>query len=147
MGATPTKCREILELRGSSIAGALAKPLQADILSKEMMPLRSSRCGQSRPSGCAQVRGKAICMFLMLLNGRVGGQQILNLSQPPNSKSNDVNHTEPEFFLQAVNEMKVGARETNGRRLEFLVLHELKFCNWTIGLSLLKINWRVLGDI
>ena len=77
-------------------------------------------------------------MVLMLL--KVGGQQILNLSQSPNSKPNDVNHAEPEFFLQALNEMKVGVRETNGRRLEFLVLHQPKFCNWTIGMSLPKIN-------
>ena len=82
-------------------------------------------------------------VFLTLL--KVGGQQILTLSQAPNSKPNDVNHTEPEFFLQALNEMKVGVRETNGRGLEFLVLHELKFCNWTIGLSLLKIN-RECGE-
>jgi hypothetical protein len=77
-------------------------------------------------------------VFLTLL--KIGGRQILTLSQAPNSKPNDVNHTEPELFLQAFNEMKVGARETNGRRLEFLVLHELKFCNWTTGLSLPKIN-------
>jgi hypothetical protein len=63
-------------------------------------------------------------VFLTLLNGRVGGQQILILSQAPNRKPNDVSHTEPEFFLQAVNEMQVRVGEANGRRLEFLVLHD-----------------------
>jgi len=43
----------------------------------------------------------------MLLRGGGDGQQILNLSQAPNRESNDVNHTEPELFLEAVNEMQV----------------------------------------
>ena len=46
-------------------------------------------------------------MFLTPSNGRFGGQQILSLSQASNREPNDVNHTEPEFFLQAVDEMKV----------------------------------------
>jgi len=49
-----------------------------------------------------------------------------------------VNHTEPEFLLQAVNEIKVRVCEANGRRLEFLVLHESQFRNRMIGLSLRK---------
>ena len=61
---------------------------------------------------------------LTLTEGRVGGQHILILSQAPNRKPNDVNHTEPEFFLQATNEMQVRVGEANGCRLEFLVFHE-----------------------
>jgi hypothetical protein len=64
---------------------------------------------------------------LTLAKGRVGGPQILTLSQAPNRKPNDVNHTEPEFPLQGVNELKVQVREANGRRLQFLVLHECSF--------------------
>jgi hypothetical protein len=35
-----------------------------------------------------------------------------------------MNHAKPELFSQAVNEMKIRLREANGRRLEFLVLHD-----------------------
>ena len=63
-------------------------------------------------------------MLLTLTKGGVGGQQILILSQAPNRKSNDVNHAEPEFVSKEVNEMHVRLREANGRRLEFLVLHD-----------------------
>ena len=59
----------------------------------------------------------------MLLRGGGGGQQILIFSQTPDGESNDVDHTEPELFSQAVNEIKVRVRETDGCRLEFLVLH------------------------
>ena len=38
-----------------------------------------------------------------------------------------MDHTEPEFFLQAVDEMKVRVRKANSRRLEFLVLHNPSF--------------------
>ena len=62
-------------------------------------------------------------MFLALSKGRAGGRQILTLSQTPNREPNDVNHTEPELFLQALNEVQVRVREANRRRLEFLVLH------------------------
>jgi hypothetical protein len=62
-----------------------------------------------------------------------------------------VDHTEPEFFLQAFNEIKVGFRESNGRGLEFLVLHEsLNVSTGTIALSLLKSTEtaeRQLSDI
>jgi hypothetical protein len=47
------------------------------------------------------------CVFLTLLRGGGGGQEILNLRQAPNRESNDVNHTEPELFLEAVDEMQV----------------------------------------
>ena len=60
----------------------------------------------------------------MLLRDGVGGQQVLVFGQAPNGESNNVNHTEPEFLLQAFNEVKVGFREANGCGLEFLVLHE-----------------------
>ena len=63
-------------------------------------------------------------VFLNPFKGRVGGQQILTLRQASNREANDVNHTEPEFFLQAVDEMKVRIRKANGRRLELLVLHD-----------------------
>ena len=57
--------------------------------------------------------------------GRGGGkQQVLALGQAPNGESNDVNHTEPELLLQAINEMKVRVREVNSRRLKFLILHD-----------------------
>jgi hypothetical protein len=50
-----------------------------------------------------------------------------------------VNHTEPELFLQRVNEVKVRVREANGRRLEFLILHEFYiFAHGQVGLSLPK---------
>jgi hypothetical protein len=35
-----------------------------------------------------------------------------------------MDHTEPEFFLQAFNEIKVRVREAHGCGLEFLGLHE-----------------------
>jgi len=35
-----------------------------------------------------------------------------------------MNHAEPELLSQAFDEIKVRIREANGRRLEFLVLHE-----------------------
>ena len=63
-------------------------------------------------------------MLLTLIESGVGGQQILILRQAPNRKPNDVNHTEPEFFLQGVDEMQVRVREANGCRLEFLILHD-----------------------
>jgi hypothetical protein len=63
-------------------------------------------------------------VFLTLLRGTVGEVQVLTLGQAPDREPNDVNHTEPELFLQAVNEMKVRVREANSRRLEFLVLHD-----------------------
>jgi hypothetical protein len=63
-------------------------------------------------------------VLLTLTKGGVGRQQILTLSQAPNCKSNDVNHAEPEFVSKEVNEMHVRLREANGRRLEFLVLHD-----------------------
>jgi hypothetical protein len=63
-------------------------------------------------------------VLLTLTKSGVGGQQILALSQAPNRKPNDVNHAEPEFVSQEVNEMQVRLREANGRRLEFLVLHD-----------------------
>jgi hypothetical protein len=66
-------------------------------------------------------------MFLTPSKGRFGGQQILTLSQASNREPDDVNHTEPEFFLQAVDEMKVRVRKANSRRLEFLVLHNPSF--------------------
>jgi hypothetical protein len=66
-------------------------------------------------------------VLLTLTEDRVGWQQILTLSQAPNRKPDDVNHTEPEFLLQAVNEMQVRVREANGRRFEFVVLHEWQF--------------------
>lgn len=50
-----------------------------------------------------------------------------------------MDHTEPEFFLQAFNEIKVGFRESNGCGLEFLVIHEsLNISTGTIALSLPK---------
>jgi hypothetical protein len=63
-------------------------------------------------------------VLLTLIKSGVGGRQILTLSQAPNRKPNDVNHAEPEFVSQEVNEMQVRLREANGRRLEFLVLHD-----------------------
>jgi hypothetical protein len=48
---------------------------------------------------------------------------MFTLSQAPYREPNDVNHTEPELFLQALNEMQVRVREANSHRLEFLVLH------------------------
>jgi len=59
----------------------------------------------------------------MLLRGGGGGQKILIFGQAPDGESNDVNHTEPELFSQAVNEIEVRVREADGCRLEFLVLH------------------------
>ena len=52
---------------------------------------------------------------------------MLTLSQAPNRKPNDVNHTEPELFLQALNEKNVRISKANRRRLEFLVLHDSNF--------------------
>jgi hypothetical protein len=52
--------------------------------------------------------------------------QVLTLGQAPDREANDVNHTEPELFLQAVNEMKVRVREANSRRLEFSFFMTLK---------------------
>jgi hypothetical protein len=49
---------------------------------------------------------------------------MLAFRQAPDGESDDMNHTEPEFLLQAVNEKKICVCEANGRRLEFLVLHE-----------------------
>lgn len=46
-------------------------------------------------------------VFLTLLRGGGRGQQILAFGQAPNGESNDVNHTEPELFLEAVNDMQV----------------------------------------
>jgi hypothetical protein len=66
-------------------------------------------------------------VFLTPSEGRFGGQQILTLSQASNREPDDMNHTEPEFFLQAVDEMKVRVRKANSRRLEFLVLHNPSF--------------------
>src|SRR5689334_20503241 len=75
-------------------------------------------------------------MFLPLSKGRVRGQQALILSQPPNREPDDVNHTEPELFLQALNEMQVRVREANCRRLKSIFLHTLNSCRRAIGLSL-----------
>ena len=75
-------------------------------------------------------------VLLTLTEDRVGEQQILTLSQAPNREPDDVNHTEPELFLQAVNEMQVRVREANGCRLEFVVLHEWQFLHqndWAVG--------------
>ena len=63
-------------------------------------------------------------VFLNPFKGRVGGQQILTLRQASNREADGVNHTEPEFVLQAVDEIKVRVPKTNGRRLELLVLHD-----------------------
>jgi hypothetical protein len=74
-------------------------------------------CTYSGPSGVSPyfLRLVEYRVELTLIEGRIGGQQILILSQAPNRKPNDVNHTEPEFFLQAVNEMQVRVGEPNGR--------------------------------
>jgi hypothetical protein len=48
-------------------------------------------------------------------------QQILTLSEAPNGEPNHVNHTETEFFLQRLDQMKIRLREANCRRFEFLV--------------------------
>jgi hypothetical protein len=62
-----------------------------------------------------------------------------------------VDHTEPEFFLQAFNEIKVGFRESNGCGFEVLVLHEsLNVSTGTIALSLpksIETAERQLSDI
>jgi hypothetical protein len=47
------------------------------------------------------------CVFLTLLRGGGRGRRILAFGQAPNGESNDVNHTEPELFLEAVNDMQV----------------------------------------
>ena len=49
---------------------------------------------------------------------------MLTLGHAPNSESQYMNHAEPEFLPQAIDEIKVRVREANGRGLEFFVLHE-----------------------
>ena len=62
-----------------------------------------------------------------------------------------MDHTEPEFFLQAFNEINIGFREANGCGLEFLVLHEsYNFSTGTIAVSLpksIETAERQLSDI
>jgi len=58
---------------------------------------------------------------LTLFRDRGKSQQILTFSKAPDGKSNHMNHTETELFLQRLDQMKVRLREANCRRFEFLV--------------------------
>jgi len=79
-----------------------------------------------------------MCLTLFRDSGK--SQQIFTFSEAPDGKSDHVNHTETELFLQRLDQMKVRLREANCRRFEFLVPgHRLVLQVWDSS-SLLRSN-------
>jgi hypothetical protein len=52
-------------------------------------------------------------VVLVVFAGRRRASYIFDVSQPPDSEANDLNHPEAELILQAINETEVGFGEPN----------------------------------
>lgn len=84
----------------------MVSKLSAARFSERVAPLWRKNCrglgsvrSDSSPRQPSSIRPKT-SRVLPLPGDRAGGQQILIFRQTTNRKANDVNHTEPEFFLQ-----------------------------------------------
>jgi hypothetical protein len=79
-------------------------------------------------------------MRLTLFRDSGKSQEIFTFSEAPDGKSDYVNHTETELFLQRLDQMKVRLREANCRRFEFLVPDHCPVLQVRDSSSLLRSN-------